>query len=300
MPSRIKITFLGTSAQIPTAKRNHSGILLSYNSENILIDCGEGIQRQFRKARLNPCKVTRILITHWHGDHVFGLMGLFTTLSFSGYPKTLYIYGPRGTKEFVGELLKLFNFQKNFKIIAEDVNGKFFEMDDFYLEAEKMQHGIPTNAYNFVVKDKLRIDKKKLEKTKIPAGPLLGKLKQGKDVSYEGKKYKAKNFTYLEKGKKISVVLDTLENDKIEKFVKGADVFISEASFSSENAKEAKEHLHLTAEQAGQIAKKAKVGKLFLTHISQRYEIKLKELLKDAQKNFKDVRVVEDFDEFEV
>jgi ribonuclease Z len=300
MASKIKLNFLGTSAQIPTAKRNHSGILLNYDTENILIDCGEGTQRQFRKARLNPCKVTRILITHWHGDHVFGLPGLLSTLSFSEYNRTIYIYGPKGTKEYVKDLLKLFNFQKNFKIIAEDVSGRFFETSDFYLEAEKMQHGIPTNAYNFVVKDKLRIDKKKLLKSKIPVGPLIGKLKDGKDISFEGKKYKAKDLTYLEKGKKVSVVLDTLYNDKIEKFVKGADVFVSESSFSSENAKEAKEHLHLTAEQAGKIAKKAKVGKLLLTHISQRYEIKLKELLKDAQKNFKDVKVLEDLDSAEI
>lgn len=300
MASKIKLTFLGTSAQIPTAKRNHSGILLSYDSENILIDCGEGIQRQFRKAKLNPCKVNRILITHWHGDHVFGLPGLFTTLSFSGYPKTLYIYGPRGTKEFVKDLLKLFNFQKNFKIVAEDVSGKFFETNDFYLEAESMKHGIPTNAYNFVIKDKLRIDKKKLAKSKIPFGSLLGKLKQGKDVSHDGKKYKAKNLTYLEKGKKISIVMDTLYNDKIEKFVKDADVFISEASFGSDLNDLAKEHLHLTAEQAGKIAKKAKVGKLLLTHISQRYDINKKFLLEDAKKNFKDVRIVEDFDSLEI
>lgn len=300
MASKIKLTFLGTSAQIPTAKRNHTGILLNYNSENILIDCGEGIQRQFRKARLNPCKVTRILLTHWHGDHVFGLPGILSTLSFSNYSGEIYIYGPKGTNEFVRDLLKLFNFQKNFKIIAKDVSGKFFEGSDFYLEAGRMKHGIPTNAYNFVIKDKLRIDKKKLMKSKIPAGKHLSDLSKGKDIVYHGKKYRAKDFTYLEKGKKISFVLDTLNNEKIVPFVKGADVFVSESSFSSENAKEAKEHLHLTSEQAGQIAKKAKVGKLILTHISQRYEKDLSVLLKDAKKNFKNVQIVNDLDVVDV
>ncbi|MEJ2267495.1 MAG: ribonuclease Z [Nanoarchaeota archaeon] len=300
MTSKIKLTFLGTSAQIPTAKRNHSGILLNYKSENILIDCGEGTQRQFRKARLNPCKITRILITHWHGDHVFGLPGILSTLSFSNYRKEVYIYGPRGTKEFVKDLLKLFNFQKNFKIIAENVSGKFFENEEFYLEAEKMKHGIPVNSYNFVIKDKLRIDKKKLIKSKIPVGKHLTDLQKGKDVVVDGKKYKSKDLTYLEKGKKISFVLDTLRNDKIVPFVKNADVFVSESSFSSENAKEAKEHLHLTAEQAGQIAKKAKVKKLILTHISQRYEKNLKGLLEDAKKNFKNVQIVKDLDVVEI
>lgn len=300
MTSKIKLTFLGTSAQIPTAKRNHSGILLSYNEENILIDCGEGTQRQFRKARLNPCKITRILITHKHGDHIFGLPGLLSTLNFSEYKKTLYIYCPRGIKRFLENFLDLNYFKRNYKIEIKEVLGKFFENENFYLEAESMKHGTPTNAYNFVIKDKLRIDKKKLAKSKLPAGPLLMKLGKGKDVVYENKKYKSKDLTYLEKGKKISIVLDTLYNEKIEKFVKGADVFVCESSFSSENNKEAKEHLHLTAEQAGKIAKRAKVGKLLLTHISQRYENNLKILLTDAKKNFKNVKIVEDLDVEEV
>lgn len=300
MTSKVKITFLGTSAQIPTAKRNHSGILINYEDENILVDCGEGTQRQFRKAKLNPCKITRILLTHKHGDHVFGLPGLLSTLNFSGYNKELVIYGPKGIKRFLENFLDLVKLERNFKIKIEEVDGKFFDNGNFYLEAESMEHGIPTNAYNFVIKEKLRIDKTKLSKSKIPAGPLLSKIKEGKDVTFEGKKYKAKDLTYLEEGKKVSVVLDTLYNSKIEKFVKGANIFISESSFSSENDKEAKEHLHLTSEQAGKIAKKAKVGKLLLTHISQRYEIKLKSLLEDSHKNFKDVKIVNDFDSFEI
>ena len=176
----IKLTFLGTSASIPSAERNPTSILLNYKDENILIDCGEGTQRQFRKARLNPCKVTRILITHWHGDHVLGLAGLLQTLNLSGYNKTLTIYGPRGTKEFMKVLLHTFVFQGKYKINVEEVEGKFFENDEFYLEAEKMTHGTQCNAYTFVKKGRLRIDKKRLEKTKLK-GPILKKLKQGKE-----------------------------------------------------------------------------------------------------------------------
>src|SRR4030042_5112543 len=105
MASKIKIHFLGTSAQIPSVKRNHTSLLLNYNSENILVDCGEGTQIQFRKAHLNPGCVTRILITHIHGDHVFGLPGLISTLDFSEYKKDLYIYGPKGIKRFLSEFL---------------------------------------------------------------------------------------------------------------------------------------------------------------------------------------------------
>ena len=111
MPEKIKITFLGTSDAIPSAARNHPSFLLTYQGENILVDCGEGTQRQFRKAGLNPCKITRILITHWHADHVLGIPGLLKTLALSGYNKTLYVYGPSGTRELMNSLLKLFGFR---------------------------------------------------------------------------------------------------------------------------------------------------------------------------------------------
>jgi len=298
MASKIKIYFLGTSAQIPTAKRNHSAILLNYEGENILIDCGEGIQRQFRIAKLNPCKITRILISHWHSDHVLGIPGILSTLALSGYNKILYIYGPRGTKEFMRDLLRVFNFQKKYEIVVEETSGgKFYETKDFYLESERMHHGIPTNAYSFVIKDKFRLNKNKIQKSKLPFGPLLKKLKEGKDIIHDGKRYKSKDFVYEEKGKKVSIVLDTLMNERIAPFVKDSDILICDSSFSSENNEEAREHLHLTAKQCGEIAKKSKSKKLILTHISQRYENNLKELLADAKKEFKETHIAHDFDE---
>ncbi|MFH1787288.1 MAG: ribonuclease Z [archaeon] len=296
----IKITFLGTSAQIPTSKRNHTGILLNFNEENILVDCGEGIQRQFRKARLNPCKVTRILISHWHGDHVLGIPGILQTLAFNGYNKNLFIYGPKGTKEFMKILLRTFEFTKNYNIKVEEVSGKFFETDEFYLEAKSMTHGIPTNAYIFVKKGKRRIDKKKLNELKLPSGPLLKKLKEGKDINFNSKKYLAKNLTFTEGDKKVSFVLDTSTNKQIVNFVKNSDLLVCEASFDSSLESKAKEHKHLTAKQAGEIAKKSKSKKLLLTHISQRYEIYLNKILDDAKKVFKNSFLVEDLDKFEI
>ena len=164
MTEKIKITFLGTSDSVPSATRNHPAVWLNYGGENILFDCGEGTQRQIRKAKLNPCKINRILITHWHADHVLGIPGLLKTLALSGYKKQLNIYGPRGIKIQMNSLLKLFGFREDYKIKVEEVEGKFFETEDFYLQAEKMDHRIPCNAYAFVKKGKLRIDKKKLAK----------------------------------------------------------------------------------------------------------------------------------------
>jgi ribonuclease Z len=296
----VKITFLGTADQIPSVRRNHTSILLNYNEENILIDCGEGTQRQFRIAGLNPCKITRILISHWHGDHVLGLPGLLQTLSASGYNKTLYIYGPRGIDRQIKDMLGVFGFKREYEIEIEEVSGKFFEKEDFYLEAEKMEHGIPTNAYNFVKKGKLRIDKKKLKKFKISEGPHLSKLKEGKDIIFKDKKFKVKDLTYEEKNLKISFVLDTLNNERIVPFVKSANLLISESSFGEDLEDKAREHLHLTSKQAGQIAKKAKVEKLVLTHLSQRYEQNPKQILFEAQKVFKNTFLVKDFDVLEV
>jgi len=296
----IKIIFLGTSDQIPSAERNHSAILLKYDGENILVDCGEGTQRQFRKAKLNPCKTTRLLITHWHNDHVLGIPGLLSTLALSGYRKTFFIYGPKGTKIFIRDLLKIFGFQRKYKIIVEDVEGKFFETKDFYLEAKKMSHGIPCNAYSFVKKGMIKIDKVKLKKSKLPHGPLLQKLKQGKNITYKGKKYLAKNLTFSEGDKKISFVLDTLDNKSIVPFVKNSDLLICESSFSSDLQQKAKEHLHLTSKQAGGIAKKSKSKKLILTHLSQRYEKNKKKILNEAKKIFKNTHLVKDLDVVEV
>ncbi len=295
----IKLVFLGTSDAVPSKERNHTSILLNYKDENILIDCGEGTQRQFRKADLNPCKLTRILITHWHGDHVLGIPGLLQTLNFSDYEKPLLIYGPKGTKEFINQILKTFIFQGKFNIEVKEVENKFFENEDFYLEAKKMTHGVPCNAYTFVKKNKIRIDKDKLEKTKIQ-GPILQKLKQGKDIVYNGKKYLAKNLTYQEEGKKISFVFDTSFNKDIIPFVKNSDLLVCESTFGEELEKKAEEYNHLTSKQTAEIAKKSNSKKLILTHISQRYSKNPEQILKTAKKFFKNSFLVKDLDIVEV
>ncbi len=297
MPEKIKIIFLGTSDAIPTVKRNHTSILFNYKNENILVDCGEGTQRQFRKAGLNPCKLTKILITHWHGDHILGLPGLLQTLAFNGYNRSLFIYGPKGTKKLMRNLLKTFIFVGKLNLKVEEIReGRFFENEDFYLEAKKMEHGALCLAYSFVKKGKIKIDKEKLKKVKLPEGPWLNKLKQGKDIVYKEKKYKVKDLTYKEKDKKISFVLDTSINSRIVNFVKDSDLLICEATFSHDLKDKAKEYGHLTASQAAEIAKKSKTKKLFLTHLSQRYEKNPKKLLNEAKKIFKNCFLAKDLD----
>ncbi len=302
MSSEVKLTFLGTSDAIPSESRNHSSMMITYQGENILIDCGEGTQRQFRKAGLNPCKITKILITHWHGDHVLGLPGILQTLALSGYSRNLEIYGPKGTKNFMAKLLETFLFQNKFpmKIFELDKEGKFYENNDFYLETNWMTHGPPCNAYNFVIKEQVKIDKKKLKKFKLPQGIHLKNLKLGKDIEFNGKKYKAKDLIFKSPHKKISIVMDTSYNNKIVSFAKNADLLVIESSFASDLKDKAKEYGHMTSQQSAEGAKKAGVKKLVLTHVSQRYENNFNVILKEAKKVFKNVSIAKDFDVFEV
>lgn len=306
MTTRIKLTFLGTSGAIPSIKRNHTAILLSYKKENILIDCGEGTQRQFKKARISPTKITRLLITHWHGDHVLGIPGLLQTLSFNDYKRTLFIYGPKGLKKNIENVLKAFpsvmvsDRMKGLKIKVEEVDGKFLETEEFYIESRKMNHGIASNAYIFVKKGQRRIDKKKLRKSKLPHTPIIQKLKEGKNIKYKGKKYLAKNLTYMEGEKKISFVLDTAKNERITPFVKNSDLLIMESSYSDELKSLAKKHKHMTVKQVAEISKRAKVKKLFLTHLSDRYERNFEKILKESKQIFRNSHLAKDLDSVEI
>ncbi|PIN77994.1 ribonuclease Z [Candidatus Woesearchaeota archaeon CG10_big_fil_rev_8_21_14_0_10_34_12] len=293
----IPIIFLGTGQAIPTARRNHTAILIQYKDENILVDCGEGTQRQFRKADINPCNLTRLLITHWHGDHILGIPGLLQTLALNSYNKTLYVYGPKGTAKFMGLMFRLFVFKEKIKIKVEEVEGVFLKTNDLVFEAVTMQHGAPCNAYSIKEKDKIRIEKDKLEKYKVPNNSQIARLKEGKSIKVDGKMIKAKEFTYVEKGRKIAIILDTRENPNCVRVAKNADVLICESTFlaDSENGKKlAEDYKHLTAKSAATIARQARVKELILTHISQRYDTKEKLLLDEAKKIFKNVEIVED------
>ena len=178
----INLTFLGTSQAIPTERRNHTAMLLEYEDETILVDCGEGTQRQFRKAHINPCKLTKILISHWHGDHILGLPGLLQTLALNNYSRTLDVYGPRGTKRYLGLMLDMFIFIGKIKVNIHEVEkGVFYEGKKFQLEALPLEHSAHTLAYVFKEKDKLRIEKNKIKKLKLK-GPVIGELQKGKDI----------------------------------------------------------------------------------------------------------------------
>jgi len=291
----IKITFLGTGSAIPTKEHNHPAVLASFANENILIDCGEGTQRQFKIAGLNYMKLTRIFITHWHGDHILGLPGLFQTLAMNGYNKTLKVYGPKGTKRFI-ELIQELIFDFHIDLEVHEVSGKFINESLFFAEAAEMHHGTPANAYSITLKDRIKLNKKKLKKFKIPNSPILGELASGKDIVFNKKKIKAKDVVYIDKGKKVTFVLDTSYNHNAIELAKNSDILIAESEYTAEETEKAREYKHLTAPQTAEIAKKSKSKKLILTHLSQRYEHNPRVIEKEAKKVFKNVKLVKDFD----
>jgi ribonuclease Z len=159
-----------------------------------------------------------------------------------------------------------------------------------------MIHGTPTNAYSIVIKDLRHLDKKKIRKLKLPNSPLLGELQAGRDIIYNGKKIRSSSVSYIEKGKKLAIILDTAMNPEAIRLAEKSDLLIAESTFSSADAEKAQEYFHLTSVDAAMIAKKAKVLRLILTHISERYEGKTKLIEREARKIFKNVRIAKDFD----
>jgi len=291
----MEITFLGTSAMVPTKNRNHTAVLLIYKGEGILFDCGEGTQRQLKIAGIKPTKVTKILISHWHGDHCLGLPGLIQTLDKEDYNKTLEIYGPVGIKNKINNMFKVFGFAKTINIKVKEIKKQmFFENNDFVLEGLELKHSIITLGYSFIEKDRRRINLGYVKKIDIPEGPLLGKLQEGKSIKWKGRTIKASEATYIVKGKKISYVVDTLPCKNALLLAKDSDLLISESTYTSDQEDKAEEFMHMTAKQAGLLANQTNSKKLILIHFSQRYK-SAGILEEDARNVFDDVLAARDF-----
>jgi ribonuclease Z len=292
--SRAEIIFLGTSSMIPTKDRNTTSAFLSYDDKGILFDCGEGTQRQMKIAGIRPNKIDKILITHWHGDHVLGLPGLIQTLGNSEYVKTLEIYGPLGSNEYFSHMLKGFAFDTDIPIKVTDVEeGVIFENNDFFIEARKMNHGIDCLGYAFVEKDKRRINSAKVEKMKLP-GHLVGKLQRGEKVEHNSVKINPDDVSYVEKGVKVVFITDTEICENAYKLAKDADLLVSEATYAEEHELKGIEYKHMTAKQAALLASNSNVKKLALSHFSGRYKTADK-IEEEARTIFPDTTCAYDF-----
>ncbi len=294
----MQIIFLGTSCMVPTKERNVSGIYLEYEGEGILVDCGEGTQRQLNIAGIPRNRVKKILISHFHGDHMAGLIGLMQTMGNEADKLKLSIYGPKGTKKFMDHLLKCCYYDMNMELNIEEINPEgvetFYENDCYILQAVKLDHNVECIGFSFVEKDKRRVKIKELNEAGIKSGPLVGKLQKGNDVLVRGKKVKAEDVTFVQRGRKISFILDTVFTESAIKLAEDSDVMISEAAYTSKLEEKAEKYKHMTAKQAAYIANVANAKRLILTHISQRYKTS-DEILDDAKQAFDNVEVAYDF-----
>lgn len=288
----MQLTFLGTSCMVPTKDRNVSGVFLSYRNEGVLFDCGEGTQRQMNIAGIKRTAVTKVLISHWHGDHVSGLVGLIQTLGNNDVPPNLEVFGPKGTEEHMQHMMKMCVFESrvNLKIYEIDIDGleKVYENRDFMIEAALLRHSIPTLGFSFIEKDKRNIDMAYLAKMGVPEGKHLQPLHDGKSIVWKDKEIDADKATKVKKGKKITYLMDTALCQNCFELAKNADVLICESVYADKLGEKARLYKHLTGKEAATIAKNANADKLYLTHFSQRYKT-VDEIKKDAEDVFENV-----------
>ncbi|PIY60541.1 ribonuclease Z [Candidatus Woesearchaeota archaeon CG_4_10_14_0_8_um_filter_47_5] len=282
----MNITILGTSSMVPTKDRNHVSTLVEYKQHGLLFDCGEGTQRQLKLADIRPPKIDKIFLTHWHGDHVFGLPGLMQTLASSDYDKTLEIYGPAGTRQRIATMnneVFLLDKMLAYEVIEIPAAGGILcETPDFSVMALPLEHSIPCFGYAFVEKDTRNITIAKAKRMGLSEGPLLGKLQRGETITLGKKTIRPDEVSRVKKGKKIAVVLDTALSKNCYVLAYHADVLICEATYASGLQEKAEEYGHLTARQAGEIAAASNAKKLILTHYSQRNKT-TDELLDEAR-----------------
>lgn len=262
---------------VATKHRNFQSIYIDYNGEGILLDCGEGTQRQMVIAGINAQKIKKILITHWHGDHVSGLVGLIQTLgNFSPQGKSVKLFGPKGTKERLAHLMNSCIFEKKLELEVVELELKrletFYENDEYALQAISLSHSVPCIGYRFEKKQRRKMNMKKLKTFGLQEGPLVGDLQEGKDVVVNGKTIRPNDVSEVIEAKRVSFLFDTELNDACHELARGSDVLVSEAVLTHDLLEKAEEHKHLTARQAAQLGAQEGVGRLILTHFSQRYK----------------------------
>jgi len=268
----MEITILGTSGSVPTKDRNVSATFIAYKAEGLLFDCGEGTQRQMKKAGIPLSKITKIFITHWHGDHVIGLPGLLQSLGLGNHAGSIEIYGPVGTKERIGYMFSAFEFDRRLDMRVHEVkSGVIVKEKDFVIECALLKHRVICLGYAFIENEKRHMDVKLLKKHGVPLGPYVGKLQEGSVVTVSGKKITPDMVSEVIPGKKVAYVTDTVVCAGAHTLAENADILICESTYHSDLTDQAHEYAHMTAKEAAQIASQANAKKLYLTHFSARY-----------------------------
>lgn len=307
----MQITFLGTSSGVPTRARNVSSVALRLpqRAEVWLFDCGEGTQHQFLRSDFKSSQIRRIFITHMHGDHIFGLMGLLASCGLAGNPQQrIDIYGPPKLNEYLNACRRYSQTHFSMPIKVHTVEpGLVFEDQDFRVVCDRLEHRVPAFGYRIEEQDRPgHFDVKRAKALGIPPGPIYGRLKQGEIIDLpDGRRINGNDLCGAPlPGRKIAYCTDTIYCDRSVELAHQADVLIHEATFSHRDAELAYQRLHSTSTMAAQVALVAGVQQLIMTHFSPRYApgntVELKDLLSEAQAIFPDTLMAHDFFTYEV
>jgi ribonuclease Z len=300
-----EILFLGTSASAPSAKRGLSAQIIKHDEYRFLVDCGEGTQRQILQSGTGFKNLNRILLTHGHLDHILGLGGLLSTFLRWEAIEELEVFGGRSTLDRVHDLLYgvvLRGAQPPMPLKLSEIKpGTFFEADDFTISAFPVYHrGPDCLGYVFEGKARRPFLPQKADELGVPFGPQRKDLVAGNEITLpDGRRITPDEVLGpLQKGLKLVVVGDSGKTDNLLEVCRDADALVIESTYLDEETEMAAEFSHLTARQGAELAVKAGVKKLILTHISRRY--REKDVLKEAQAIFPNTSVARDFDTFQI
>lgn len=298
------VQILGSNAAIPRLSRNTTSQFVNCHNRHILLDCGEGTQLQFRKFKIKFQQLDIILITHLHGDHVFGLPGLISTMGLLGRKKKISIFGPKGIKELIETQLKLTGMRPSFdlifhEILKNDEKQLIFEDKVLTIECFPLHHRIST--FGYLIKEKphnRRLDREKFDEYGVSVS-YIQKLIQGDDIiDNNGVYVKSDDVTLPGKPQKsYAFCTDTAYSEKVTDFIRGVDLLYHESTFLDIDADKADDTYHSTAKQAATIANKANAKRLILGHFSSRYST-LELFKNEAETIFSPVFIPEDGEKF--
>ena len=293
----LDVVFLGTAGSMPTTQRGPTALLVRRGGERLLVDCGEGTQRQLLVSSVGLIELREVFLTHYHADHYLGLPGMLKTFALRGRELPITIYGPPGLRDLFGSLRRIFGKLTYQYDLVELRPGDVLERGDYRIETFPVAHGVSGIGYSLVEAVRPgRFDVAIAEQLGIPVGPERGALQHGQSVVL------AHGRTVLPEevlgpprpGRKLSLTGDTAPLPAVVDAVRGADVLVHEATFLDEERDRARETLHSTALDAAGVAREAEVGMLCLTHLSSRYFGP--EVAREARAIFPETFVPRDFD----
>lgn len=298
----MKIVFLGTGGSWPSPERNVSAVAVKRGSEVLLFDCGEGTQRQLMKSTVSFMQVSKIFITHFHGDHFLGLPGLLQSMSLNDRKHELEIYGPEGCSDLILTIMNLGYYNPTYPVSMNDVKpGDVLEFEEYSVKVGEASHNVPAVFYALEENPRPgKFNKARALEIGIPEGKMFSQLQSGMTVEHKGKTYTPDMVLGPPRpGRKIVYTGDTKPCEAIADMAKDCDVLIHDSTTALDLEDKANFYCHSSSRQAAEAAKTANAVKLFLTHISPRYD-ETEQLEADAKAVFANSQVATDFLEYDV